>query len=496
MLGDTWCRSLCGVGKGPFARPASTPQRKARFLQKAMGVSVGIAALLFDLDNTLLLTDALEGIRRTRKFDLLEGHLEDVGVVDGLAEVLSRVSSRDNLKLGIVTRSPREYATRLLAHFFPDVQWDVIVAGKEAVRYKPHPDGLKQALDKLGVSPQQAAYVGDDRGDMEAAYHARVMPVLALFKRRLAIENRHGKLVFRGPLDYSIVEEPAIAEDLKIAPAALLWNPDDVEELVENPDEWTPLVEAWGTIGRKPEKLRWLPVACQSPVADISNVTAAALGRYFPRRGGTAIHHRAHALSREVAQKEKPPFYAPDHWIEALSRLTEYLVSNLEIDVVTVIPAKAGKDPRLERILQRVAANPWTQGLAAEFVEDVFEIGDVTNTRALRAKDKLEHLLSELKVKRPDKVSGRSVLVFDDVVTTGSTFLAAAALLSQAGAAECQFIALAKTVSDTTFVVSDEEEICDDCKSPMEKRINGKDGSLFWGCTAYPDCQFTKDIVT
>lgn len=492
--GGTRCPYVEAVGNGPSVRQASATQRTERLLRNATGVIVGITALLFDLDNTLLLTDALESIRPAANVELLKARLEAVGIVDGLAEALSRVASRDGLKLGVVTRSPRRYAALLLAHFYPGLHWDVIVAGREAGRYKPHPDGLEKALAELGVPPQMAAYVGDDSGDMEAAYHAGIMPVLALFKHRQVIEDRHDTLTFPGPIDLSIAEESTIAEDMKVTPAALLWNPDDIEDLVENSDEWVPLVEASG-LGRKPKKLRWLPVSFESPLADAFGVTGAALGRYFPRRGGTVILHGAHALSREVALKENPPFTAPDHWIESLSRLTRYMVRHLEVEVVTVIPAKSGKDPRLERILQRIASNPRLQGLNVEFVEDVFEIDNVTNTRSLRAKDKLEHLLSELRVRRPKTVFGRSVLVLDDVVTTGSTFMAAATLLEREGAIDHHFIALAKTVSDATFEVR-EERFCEHCGSPMIKLQNRVDGSYFWGCSRYPKCDFTRNIVT
>lgn len=51
-----------------------------------------------------------------------------------------------------------------LAKFFVQV-----VGGDETDRPKPHPDGLLLVCRRLGVEPQEAAYVGDSELDMKAA---------------------------------------------------------------------------------------------------------------------------------------------------------------------------------------------------------------------------------------------------------------------------------------------------------------------------------------
>jgi len=40
--------------------------------------------------------------------------------------------------------------------------------------------------------------------------------------------------------------------------------------------------------------------------------------------------------------------------------------------------------------------------------------------------------------------------------------------------------------------VDEEPPLCEKCDSPM-RQVNGANG-LFWGCTNYPDCKFTKNI--
>ncbi|MFE0701906.1 HAD family hydrolase [Streptomyces sp. NPDC058872] len=53
---------------------------------------------------------------------------------------------------------------------------DIVVCYEDAAP-KPAPDGLLLALDKLGVSPSDAVFVGDMESDMHAARAAGVTPV-------------------------------------------------------------------------------------------------------------------------------------------------------------------------------------------------------------------------------------------------------------------------------------------------------------------------------
>lgn len=48
-------------------------------------------------------------------------------------------------------------------------QIDVIVGGEDVQRHKPDPEGIAQALQRLGITPEQAIYVGDHDVDAKAA---------------------------------------------------------------------------------------------------------------------------------------------------------------------------------------------------------------------------------------------------------------------------------------------------------------------------------------
>jgi 2-haloalkanoic acid dehalogenase type II len=67
-------------------------------------------------------------------------------------------------KLAVVTNCSTRLGTQA-ANLFP-VRWDAIVTAEEAGVYKPDPLPYRLALEKLGVAPQDAAFVAGSSYDM------------------------------------------------------------------------------------------------------------------------------------------------------------------------------------------------------------------------------------------------------------------------------------------------------------------------------------------
>lgn len=67
-------------------------------------------------------------------------------------------------KLAVVTNCSARLGTQA-AGLFP-IQWDAIVTAEEAGVYKPDPQPYRLALDKLGVTADQAAFVAGSSYDM------------------------------------------------------------------------------------------------------------------------------------------------------------------------------------------------------------------------------------------------------------------------------------------------------------------------------------------
>ena len=124
--------------------------------------------VLLDLDQTLVLTDAIEPLRRRRVWSKVYRSFDQTAVPPGTAKFLSKVG--ELAKLGVVTTSQRTYAERLLAYH--RLQLPVIVAFHDVTQRKPHPEPILKAAARLELDPAQCIHVGDQLSDIEAGIRA------------------------------------------------------------------------------------------------------------------------------------------------------------------------------------------------------------------------------------------------------------------------------------------------------------------------------------
>ena len=103
-----------------------------------------------------------------------------VQVYDGVPEMLGRLSA-DGHPLAIVTSKTNALALRGLAHTGIDHFFQTIVGMDSCTRHKPDPEPVMIALDRLGVPPGGAWFVGDSVHDMESGNAAGVATVGALW---------------------------------------------------------------------------------------------------------------------------------------------------------------------------------------------------------------------------------------------------------------------------------------------------------------------------
>jgi pyrophosphatase PpaX len=93
---------------------------------------------------------------------------EELKICVGMDDVLV-VLKEQGRKLGIVSAKRRRTVELAFANVEIGHLFDVVVGGDEHEKQKPEPDLLLLALERLGVDPDQAAYVGDSPFDMQAA---------------------------------------------------------------------------------------------------------------------------------------------------------------------------------------------------------------------------------------------------------------------------------------------------------------------------------------
>ncbi len=84
-------------------------------------------------------------------------------------------------RMGIVTGKLAETAANSLTHVRMRAYLDAIVGANSCAHHKPHPAPVLLALDRLGVAPRDAVFVGDSPLDVKAGNAAGVATVAALW---------------------------------------------------------------------------------------------------------------------------------------------------------------------------------------------------------------------------------------------------------------------------------------------------------------------------
>lgn len=126
----------------------------------------------------------LEGIaellpaQRTEALEILDRHEMAAAAAcvahDGAAEVLCSLR-RGGIKTALLTRNSAICARRVLAEHQLELD---LVATRENVPHKPHPDSILNITRQLGILPRQTLMVGDYLYDLQAAAGAGVASAL------------------------------------------------------------------------------------------------------------------------------------------------------------------------------------------------------------------------------------------------------------------------------------------------------------------------------
>ena len=89
------------------------------------------------------------------------------GPYPGIPELLQTLSAA-NIKTAVVSNKPDPAVQKLCEVYFPDM-FTFALGEIPGVRRKPMPDMINICLEKLGVSPAEAVYIGDSEVDVQTA---------------------------------------------------------------------------------------------------------------------------------------------------------------------------------------------------------------------------------------------------------------------------------------------------------------------------------------
>lgn len=104
-------------------------------------------------------------------FDNFNDFKKDFKIFPDAKEVLTKLKDR-NLKLGLVTNTPKEQTNSLVDKLGLREYFDTIVGGDETEKGKPAPDMILEACKRLNVKPEETVMIGDTPSDMLSCKNA------------------------------------------------------------------------------------------------------------------------------------------------------------------------------------------------------------------------------------------------------------------------------------------------------------------------------------
>jgi ComF family protein len=134
---------------------------------------------------------------------------------------------------------------------------------------------------------------------------------------------------------------------------------------------------------------------------------------------------------------------------DAIARQMTGFVRSLELNVDMLIPIPLGKKRLKERGYNQVAlvARPLAEGLGLQYAPQALEkIRDTRSQVGLDVAQRRENVSNAYQAVR-SFVNQRSILLMDDVATTGSTIQSSSEALLSAGAREVYAITIARALS-------------------------------------------------
>ena len=102
-----------------------------------------------------------------------KGYADSVSIFSGMEDTLRYLKENNHL-LGIVTSKTKESYELNITPYGLDDYFDVIITSSDTEEHKPSGQPLTECLRRLGVSENEAIYIGDSIYDNQCARNAAV----------------------------------------------------------------------------------------------------------------------------------------------------------------------------------------------------------------------------------------------------------------------------------------------------------------------------------
>ncbi len=109
-------------------------------------------------------------------FDNFDEFKKDLKLFPNTKQILTKLKNK-NLKLGLVTNTPKKQTYKLLDYLKLREYFDAVVCGDEVRNGKPAPDMILEACKRLDVKPNDAVIVGDTPADVLSCKNAGCLSI-------------------------------------------------------------------------------------------------------------------------------------------------------------------------------------------------------------------------------------------------------------------------------------------------------------------------------
>lgn len=121
--------------------------------------------VIFDLDDTLVITKSIETFRKNRKWGEIKYHLNETYILEQMKKWYNEFLKR-NYKIVVVTSSPKKYAEQILNYH--NLKFDLIIGYHDTKLHKPYCDPYKKVIDFFSEY-NNVVIIGNEIKDMLAA---------------------------------------------------------------------------------------------------------------------------------------------------------------------------------------------------------------------------------------------------------------------------------------------------------------------------------------
>ncbi len=94
----------------------------------------------------------------------------------GIVGVLKKLQEKGT-KIAVATNKYQEGADGVIAEYFPEIQFDIVLGQVDTRPIKPAPDIVFEAMKFVGAQPDETIYIGDSDVDMKTGLSAGVRTV-------------------------------------------------------------------------------------------------------------------------------------------------------------------------------------------------------------------------------------------------------------------------------------------------------------------------------